>query len=63
MAGQCGNGAQLIALVREHEPELAIVDMRMPPDHATEGLDAARVIRAEFPDIAILVLSASQRPA
>ena len=58
VAGQCGNGAQLIALVREHEPELAIVDNRMPPDHATEGLDAARVIRAEFPDIAILVLSA-----
>ena len=58
VAGQCGNGAQLIALVREHEPELAIVDIRMPPDHATEGLDAARVIRAEFPDIAILVLSA-----
>ena len=58
VAGQAGDGSQLIALVREHEPELAIVDIRMPPDHATEGLDAARVIRAEFPDIAILVLSA-----
>ena len=58
VVGRCGDGAQLIALVREHEPELAIVDIRMPPDHATEGLDAARVIRAEFPDIAILVLSA-----
>jgi len=34
------------------------VDIRMPPDHSTEGLDAARVIRAEFPEIAILVLSA-----
>jgi DNA-binding NarL/FixJ family response regulator len=58
VVGQCGDGSQLIALVREHEPELAIVDIRMPPGHATEGLDAARVIRAEFPDIAILVLSA-----
>ena len=58
VAGQCGDGSQLIALVREQEPELAIVDIRMPPDHATEGLDAARVIRAEFPGIAILVLSA-----
>jgi DNA-binding NarL/FixJ family response regulator len=55
---QCGDGSELVALVREQEPELAIVDIRMPPDHATEGLDAARVIRAEFPDIAILVLSA-----
>jgi DNA-binding NarL/FixJ family response regulator len=58
VAGQCGDGSQLIALVREKRPELAIVDIRMPPDHVTEGLDAARVIRAEFPDIAILVLSA-----
>jgi DNA-binding NarL/FixJ family response regulator len=58
VAGQAGDGSQLIALVREQEPELAIVDIRMPPDRATEGLDAARVIRAEFPDIAILVLSA-----
>jgi len=58
VAGQCGDGSQLVALVREQEPELAIVDIRMPPDHATEGLDAARVIRAEFPGIAILVLSA-----
>jgi DNA-binding NarL/FixJ family response regulator len=35
-----------------------IVDIRMPPGHSTEGLDAARQIRAEFPEIAILVLSA-----
>src|SRR5205807_3453240 len=48
----------LIALVRKYEPELVIVDIRMPPGHLTEGLDAARVIRAEFPEIAILVLSA-----
>jgi serine/threonine-protein kinase PknK len=44
--------------VREQRPELAIVDIRMPPDHATEGLDAAREIRADVPETAILVLSA-----
>jgi serine/threonine-protein kinase PknK len=56
--GRVGEGSELIALVREQQPELAIVDIRMPPDHATEGLDAARLIRAEFPETAILVLSA-----
>jgi DNA-binding NarL/FixJ family response regulator len=56
--GKVGEGSELIALVREQQPELAIVDIRMPPDHATEGLDAARLIRAEFPETAILVLSA-----
>jgi DNA-binding NarL/FixJ family response regulator len=58
VVGQCGEASELIALVREHRPELALVDIRMPPDHATEGLDAARVIREEFPQIGILVLSA-----
>jgi DNA-binding NarL/FixJ family response regulator len=58
VVGQCGEASDLIALVREHQPELALVDIRMPPDHATEGLDAARVIREEFPQIGILVLSA-----
>jgi DNA-binding NarL/FixJ family response regulator len=58
VVGQCGDGSQLVALVREHRPELAIVDIRMPPTHSTEGLDAARVIRDEFPDTGILVLSA-----
>jgi DNA-binding NarL/FixJ family response regulator len=56
--GQCGDAAELIALVREHRPELAIVDIRMPPDHTTEGLEAARVIREDVPETAILVLSA-----
>ena len=58
IVGQCGDAADLIALVREQRPELAIVDIRMPPDHATEGLEAARVIREEAPETAILVLSA-----
>src|SRR5262249_17022728 len=46
------------ALVRRHVPELVILDIRMPPSHTTEGLDAAHTIRAEFPDIGIMVLSA-----
>jgi DNA-binding NarL/FixJ family response regulator len=58
VVGQGGDGAELIALVREHRPELALIDIRMPPAHSTEGLDAARVIREEFPETAILVLSA-----
>jgi DNA-binding NarL/FixJ family response regulator len=58
VVGKVGEGTELIALVRALQPELAIVDIRMPPDHATEGLDAARLIRAEFPETAILVLSA-----
>jgi DNA-binding NarL/FixJ family response regulator len=58
VVGQCGNAFELIALVREHRPELAIVDIRMPPTHSTEGLEAAQVIREEVPETAILVLSA-----
>lgn len=58
VVGQAGNAAELIGLVRAYQPQLAVVDIRMPPGHSTEGLDAARVIRTEFPDTAILVLSA-----
>jgi DNA-binding NarL/FixJ family response regulator len=58
VVGQSGDGAKLISLIREHRPELAIVDIRMPPTHSTEGLDAARLIRQEFPQTAVLVLSA-----
>jgi len=58
VVGQGGTASELISLVRDHEPELAIVDIRMPPSHTNEGLDAARVIREELPQTAILVLSA-----
>ena len=58
VVGQSGNARDLLELVGEHNPDLAIVDIRMPPTHATEGLDAARMIREEFPETAILVLSA-----
>jgi serine/threonine-protein kinase PknK len=58
VVGQAGDGSALLELVRDQKPELVIVDIRMPPDHDTEGLDAARVIRAELPDTGILLLSA-----
>ena len=58
VVGQAGDASQLLALVREHEPDLVIVDIRMPPTLSTEGLEAARVIRQEFPAAGILVLSA-----
>ena len=58
VVGQAGNGTELLALVRSARPELAIIDIRMPPAHATEGLQAARVIRGELPGTAIIVLSA-----
>jgi DNA-binding NarL/FixJ family response regulator len=58
VVGQAGDASALTALVRTHLPDLVVIDIRMPPTHSYEGLDAARQIRQEFPDIAILVLSA-----
>ena len=58
VAGQAADGPQLLALVREAVPDLVVADIRMPPTHTTEGLKAARVIRQELPETAILVLSA-----
>jgi DNA-binding NarL/FixJ family response regulator len=58
VVGQGGDATELIELVREHRPDLAIIDIRMPPSHTNEGLDAARVIHEEMPETAILVLSA-----
>ena len=58
VVGQAGDAEQLLALVREHRPDLAIVDIRMPPTYTTEGLDASHVIRDEQPAVGILVLSA-----
>jgi len=58
VVGRAGDGVELLSLVRSTEPDVAIVDIRMPPTHTTEGLEAARVIRAELPGTAIVVLSA-----
>jgi serine/threonine-protein kinase PknK len=58
VVGQAGDAPQLLALVHETNPDLVIVDIRMPPTHTVEGLDAARIIRQERPETAILLLSA-----
>jgi DNA-binding NarL/FixJ family response regulator len=58
VVGQAGDASQLLTMVRDQIPELVVVDIRMPPSHTTEGLNAARVIRQDFPDVGILVLSA-----
>ena len=58
VVGQAGDAAQQLELVAAHAPDLAVVDIRMPPTHTAEGLEAARQIRQEHPEIGILVLSA-----
>jgi DNA-binding NarL/FixJ family response regulator len=58
VVGQAGDADGLIALVRAQHPDLAVVDIRMPPGHSTEGLTAALTIREEFPATSIMVLSA-----
>jgi DNA-binding NarL/FixJ family response regulator len=55
---QVGDGAELLTQARAQHPDVVVVDIRMPPTRTTEGLAAARVIRDELPDTAILVLSA-----
>ena len=46
IAGQAADGIQLLALVRSTKPDLAIIDVRMPPDHGTDGLVAARAVQS-----------------
>jgi DNA-binding NarL/FixJ family response regulator len=58
VVGQASDAAGLLELVREQRPDLALVDIRMPPKYSTEGLDAARAIQQEFPGTAVVVLSA-----
>jgi DNA-binding NarL/FixJ family response regulator len=58
VVGQAGDAAELLELVGRQQPDLAVVDIRMPPMHSIEGLEAARVIQREFPQTAVVVLSA-----
>jgi DNA-binding NarL/FixJ family response regulator len=57
IVGQCGTASDLMLKVRSYEPDLAIVDIRMPPTHTDEGLRAAQEIREHHPRTAVLVLS------
>jgi DNA-binding NarL/FixJ family response regulator len=58
VVGQAGDALGLADLVRERSPDLVVIDIRMPPTHTSEGLQAASAIRSEFPQIGILLLSA-----
>jgi DNA-binding NarL/FixJ family response regulator len=57
VAGQAGDAEDLMRKVGAHKPDVAVVDVRMPPTHTDEGLRAAHKIRNEFPDTGVLVLS------
>jgi DNA-binding NarL/FixJ family response regulator len=57
IAGQAGDADELLRKVAIHEPDVAIVDVRMPPTHTDEGLRASREIRAKFPSVGVLMLS------
>jgi len=57
VVGRAGDAEVLLALVAEHEPDLAIVDVRMPPEYDDEGTQAAATIRRDHPQTAVLVLS------
>ncbi len=57
VTGQAGDAPGLVDLVRACPPDVAIVDLRMPPGHGTEGIDAAALIRKEAPGVGILLLS------
>jgi DNA-binding NarL/FixJ family response regulator len=57
VAGQAGDAEELMTIVREQRPDVAVIDIRMPPTHVDEGLRAAHAIRSEVPGVAVLVLS------
>jgi DNA-binding NarL/FixJ family response regulator len=62
VVAQAGDGEQLLREVRSHAPDVAVVDIKMPPTHTDEGLIAAQRIREDFPDVGVLVLSQYLEP-
>jgi serine/threonine-protein kinase len=60
---QVGDADALLVSVRDHHPDVALVDIRMPPTHTDEGLRAAAEIRLRYPETAVLVLSQHLEPA
>jgi serine/threonine-protein kinase len=63
VVGQCGTAEDLLTMVRATRPDVAVVDIRMPPTHSNEGLVAADAIRAEYSGrVAVLVLSQYVEP-
>jgi DNA-binding NarL/FixJ family response regulator len=57
VAGRCGDAETLLRMVDARRPDVALVDVRMPPNHTDEGLLAAQEIRRRHPDVGVLVLS------
>jgi DNA-binding NarL/FixJ family response regulator len=57
VAGEAQDAVELLEMVREHRPDVVVTDIRMPPTHTEEGLRAAAVIRSEFPQTGVVVLS------
>jgi DNA-binding NarL/FixJ family response regulator len=57
VAAQVADGAGLLAAVGEHRPEVVVADIRMPPTFTDEGIQAARTLRAKYPELGILVFS------
>jgi DNA-binding NarL/FixJ family response regulator len=62
VVGQAGNAEELLLKVRSYTPDVAVVDIRMPPTHTDEGLRAAQEIRQKYPDTGVLVLSQYVEP-
>jgi DNA-binding NarL/FixJ family response regulator len=62
VVGQAGTGEELLLKVRSYNPDVAVVDIRMPPTHTDEGLQAAREIREKHPGVGVLVLSQYVEP-
>jgi DNA-binding NarL/FixJ family response regulator len=62
VVGQAGNAEELLLKVRSYSPDVAIIDIRMPPTHTDEGLRAAQEIREKHPDTGVLVLSQYVEP-
>jgi serine/threonine-protein kinase len=63
VVGQAGDAVELLEQVHLSRPDVALVDIRMPPTHTHEGLVAARQIRTAYPDVGVLVLSQYVEPA
>ena len=63
IVGQSSTADDLLLKVRSYHPDVAIVDIRMPPTHTDEGLRAAKAIREQHPDVGVLVLSEYVEPA
>jgi len=63
VVGEAGNATELLRHVAATRPDVAVVDIRMPPTHTDEGLVAAQEIRRDFPNVGVLVLSQYIEPA